>query len=94
MTERKPDHCQLCERPTRLTYHHLIPKKMHRRTRFQKQYGRDELNRGIWVCRKCHNGIHRLYDEMTLAKQFASLDALKQDPSLQRHVHWVRKQKS
>ena len=94
MTEAKPDQCQLCERPTRLTYHHLIPKKMHRRTRFQKHYGRDELNRGIWICRKCHNGIHRLYDEMTLAKQFASLDALKQDPLLQRHVHWVRKQKS
>lgn len=93
-TSKKPDHCQLCERRVHLSFHHLIPRKMHRRTRFQKQYDREALNSGIWVCRKCHNGIHRLYDEMTLAMQFTSLETLRQDADLQRHIGWVRKQKA
>lgn len=90
----KSEHCQLCKRPVPLTFHHLIPRKMHRRTRFQKQYNRDELNRGIWVCRKCHNGIHRLYDEMTLAMQLNRLETLQQDAALGRHIRWVQKQKA
>lgn len=89
----RPGHCALCERQISVTFHHLIPRKVHRRTRFRKDYSRDERNRGIWVCRKCHNGIHRFYDEMTLAKEFASLAALQSDERLQKHIGWVRKQK-
>jgi maltoporin len=76
-----------------MTFHHLIPKKMHRRTYFRKNYTKLELNQGIDICRKCHTGIHKRYDEMTLAKQFATLENLSSDPDLQQHFAWVAKQK-
>ena len=90
---QQPQHCQLCQRLVPLTFHHLIPRKVHRRTYFRKHYDKAGLNTGIWVCRRCHKGIHRLYDEMTLAKQFSNLDALKNDPTMQKHIAWVAKQK-
>ncbi|GGY37294.1 hypothetical protein GCM10011297_08000 [Bacterioplanes sanyensis] len=86
-------HCQLCQRQVDLTFHHLIPRKMHRRTYFRKHFSREERNLGIWICRRCHSGIHRLYDEMTLAKQLCTLPALLNDPAVQKHIAWVAKQK-
>lgn len=85
--------CACCGRMTTLTFHHLIPRKLHRRTAFKKRYSREELNQGIAVCRACHNGIHDLYNEMQLAKEFSNLNALLADAALQRHFAWVAKQK-
>lgn len=75
-----------------LTFHHLIPRKVHRRTHFRKHFSREQLACGIHVCRLCHSGIHRLYDELVLARRLATLDALRADPAIQRHCQWVRKQ--
>ena len=94
MQDHKPDNCILCKREVALTFHHLIPKKVHRRTFFRKNFTRDELARGIHVCRKCHKGIHRLFDEMHLAKELNPPDKLRADPDLARHVEWVARQKS
>jgi hypothetical protein len=89
----RPERCETCGRATVLTFHHLIPRKLHRRPRFKRLYSRDELNQGIHVCRSCHRGIHRAYDEMTLGARFATLERLLNDPDLQRHFAWVAKQK-
>ena len=94
MTNRsKQGTCPLCQRSCTLTFHHLIPRKLHRRTHFRKHYDKDQLNQGINICRKCHTGIHKQYDEMQLGKQFNTLAALKADEQLQRHFEWVSKQK-
>ena len=85
--------CATCGRRTRLTFHHLIPRKMHRRAYFRRNFSREELNRGIRVCRSCHTGIHRSFDEMTLAKHYASLETLLADERLARHFAWVARQK-
>ncbi|MGB2522028.1 MAG: hypothetical protein ACPIB3_00665 [Luminiphilus sp.] len=45
------------------------------------------------MCRLCHRGIHREYDEMTLARQFNTLTALMGDETLSRHFEWVAKQR-
>ncbi|KAB7624077.1 HNH endonuclease [Alkalilimnicola sp. S0819] len=87
------NHCALCGRREPLTLHHLIPRKVHRRARFAKRYRREELNQGVLVCRRCHDGIHRRYDEMTLATRLNTLEALRADPDLARHFAWVAKQK-
>ena len=89
----RPQSCATCGRRTALTFHHLIPRKLHRRPRFQKMYSREILNRGIHVCRLCHRGIHRSYDEMTLGREFSRLESLVEDPLLARHFGWVAKQK-
>ncbi len=95
MTTGADDHgdCALCRRSTRLTFHHLIPRKVHRRSFFRRKYSRDELQSGVDLCRLCHRGLHTLYDEMELAKRLSTLAALQQDPAVQKHVTWVRKQK-
>ncbi|MEM9530156.1 MAG: hypothetical protein AAGA23_04510 [Pseudomonadota bacterium] len=85
--------CPLCGRETPLTFHHLIPKKLHRRKRFRKRYSREELNRGVRICRLCHNGIHRMFDEMTLGQELNSLELLREQESLIRHARWVSKQR-
>ena len=87
------DLCVLCKQARELTFHHLIPRKMHRRTHFRKHFSKTELNQGIEVCRPCHKGLHRLYDEMTLAKQFYSLELLLTDPQIQKHIQWSGKLK-
>ncbi len=85
--------CQLCQRQTLLTFHHLIPKKMHRRKRFSKLYTKAELQQGVYLCRLCHKAIHKQYDELTLAQRFYSLALLQADEQLQRHIKWAAKQK-
>jgi len=85
--------CPLCRRMTALTFHHLIPKKMHRRSFFQKTYKREQLAIGIYICRQCHNGIHLLFDEMTLGKHFNTLEKLMLDEPLQKHFRWVARQR-
>ena len=86
------ERCALCERETVLTFHHLIPKKAHRRARFRKRYDRSELAAGIRICRLCHRGIHKLYDEIELAERFNTLAMLKSDAALARHISWVSRQ--
>lgn len=86
--------CMLCDRVVPLTFHHLIPKKVHRRKHYRKHFLKEQLQSGIFICRACHKAIHALYDEMTLAKQLSSLEALQADRALIKHVHWVRKQKA
>lgn len=85
--------CPLCGRTTDLTFHHLIPCKLHRRKYWQKHFTKEERNAGVDICRLCHNGIHDLYDEMTLGKQFTTLEALLADERIAKHAAWVAKQK-
>ena len=85
--------CACCRRRVPLTFHHLIPKKVHRRSHFKRNFKKAELQQGIAVCRLCHQGIHREYDEMTLARQFNTLTALMGDETLSRHFEWVAKQR-
>jgi len=86
--------CPLCQRHTQLTFHHLIPRKVHKRNFFAKSYSREQLNRGINICRPCNNGIHRCFDEMMLAKHYNRLEDLQAAPELAKHFSWVAKQRT
>ena len=86
--------CELCGRVKPLTFHHLIPKAVHGRKRYQKRHSKQELRtRGIHVCRLCHNGIHDLISERELADRFTTTESLLEHPALMRHIAWARKQK-
>ncbi len=85
--------CPLCQREISLTFHHLIPKKVHGRNYFQKKFKKAELRAGIDICRKCHDGIHDLYDEMQLGKAFNTLELIQEDAALAKHFAWVAKQR-
>jgi hypothetical protein len=76
-----------------LTFHHLIPKKLHRRPRYRRHFNREELALGVYVCRDCHDGIHATYSEVELAAALSSPEALAADPLLARHFAWVGRQR-
>ena len=85
--------CPFCQRPQPLTFHHLIPRKLHRRRRYQRTYTREVLGNGIYTCRDCHDAIHRAYDEQQLATTYASPEAIYSDPLLRRHFAWLSRQR-
>lgn len=85
--------CPFCNREVDLTFHHFIPKKVHGRKYYKKHYSKQDLNQGINICALCHKGIHRLYDETTLAKRLNNADVLLDDEALAKHFKWVSKQK-
>ncbi|MCA8952702.1 MAG: hypothetical protein KDE27_24540 [Planctomycetes bacterium] len=86
-------HCELCGAVRLLTFHHLIPRKLHRRPFYRRNHDRAALQAGVHLCRHCHRAVHRFFDEATLAKSYATLAALRAAPELQRHAAWARKQK-
>ena len=79
----QPEVCELCARPVALTRHHLIPKALHDKVYVQKRYPRHErITATLWVCRACHNQIHRLFSEKELALTYNSREALLSDERL------------
>lgn len=86
--------CELCGREKPLSFHHLIPKAVHGRKRFQRKHTKPEMrSRGIMICSLCHSGIHDLLSEKELAENFTTREALLQHPGIAKHVAWVKKQK-
>ena len=86
--------CELCGRAKPLSFHHLIPKAVHGRRRFQKRHSKDEMrSRGIYICRLCHSGIHDLLSARELAEKFTTREALLEHPAVAKHIAWVKKQK-
>jgi len=59
----------------------------------KKKFDKSALQQGLAVCRLCHRGIHRQYDEMTLAMRFNTAEALLGDEVLAKHFEWVAKQR-
>ena len=86
--------CELCQRETLLTEHHLIPRAVHRKKQFQRKFDKEEMrHRKLLVCRKCHKGIHRIIpDEKELARDYNTKEALLENERIVKHVKWVAKQ--
>lgn len=82
--------CELCARPVALTRHHLIPKALHDKVCVQRRFPRHErITATLWVCRACHNQIHRLFSEKELALTFNTREALLSDERLRTFVEWL-----
>ncbi|NJL20584.1 MAG: hypothetical protein HC895_06830 [Leptolyngbyaceae cyanobacterium SM1_3_5] len=78
--------CQLCDRSVdRLTLHHLVPRQVTKRKQI-------DTSPTVEICAACHRQIHTLFDNKVLAQELNSIDALKQNPSMQRFLRWVQKQ--
>ena len=94
-SSRRPDSCELCGRAKPLTFHHLIPRKNHRRPRFRRRYSNHEMrHRGLYLCGPCHRGIHDLIpDESELGERYTTRELLLAHEGIARHVAWVAKQK-
>jgi 5-methylcytosine-specific restriction protein A len=72
--------CALCGRQvSRLSKHHVVPKS-------------EGGLLTVWLCSACHRTVHSFFTNRTLAKEKYSIDALRQDPDIQRYLAWVCKQ--
>ncbi|KAJ3357903.1 hypothetical protein GGF32_000793 [Allomyces javanicus] len=93
--EGEPGTCELCARgPMRLSFHHLIPKKVHKKMFKRGLYSKEEMHtRGAMLCRQCHSAVHRFFDHETLATQYATVAALLGAEEVQRWVAFQSKQK-
>lgn len=71
--------CFLCGRPlgARVQWHHPVPKS---------RGGRETVP----VHPICHRAIHAAIDNKTLARDYASADALRAHPDIARFLDWIR----
>ncbi len=94
--ERTAGPCELCGRSGQsLSFHHLIPRHCHRKRRFRQRFTIEEMRRrGLWLCRRCHGGLHDLIlDEKALGWSYNPRDLLLAHEGVRKHVEWVRKQR-
>ena len=75
--------CGLCEREVQATSrHHLVP----------REEG-DKHGPIVELCQPCHSSVHRFLSNRALARQYASVEALRDAEELQTYLRWIRKQR-
>ena len=88
--------CDLCGRLLKegTTSHHLVPRAVHCKKRFQRRFSKDEMRTTVELCRDCHRAVHDLVpDEKDIAQNYYTVDLLKEHPAIAKFLTWVRKQK-
>lgn len=91
----KMQECTLCKREIgELTFHHLIPRKMHDKKYIKKMHPQlDFKSHGIYVCKPCHQSIHLYISHRELASYYYSVDKLLQHKVLQKFISFNSKQR-
>jgi len=85
--------CELCGRENELTFHHLIPVCLHKNKWFKKNYTREEMSKGINVCKyDCHREIHNIISEKELGRSFNTLEKLLRHPKIKKYIKYIRNQ--
>lgn len=84
--------CALCHRTVSyLTRHHLIPRTRHKNKRNKKMFARQDVKtRIVHLCRPCHHNIHVVLNNKELERDYNTLAALQQHPSITKFTAWVR----
>lgn len=105
--EELPDYssCDMCERHMKLTFHHLIPKALHRKY-IKKNRLPSNLtaepgfkmgaflgNFGAYLCRPCHSAVHRCEPNRALAEEYNTIDRLLAHPKIGAWAAFNSKQK-
>jgi hypothetical protein len=75
--------CELCEREVeRTSRHHLLP----------KQKG-GKHTRTVDLCQPCHSTIHRTFTNTELARQFTTIEALREAEQMAVYLEWIRRRR-
>jgi hypothetical protein len=76
----EPVFCPICERvipDDQMGKHHLVPKSKGGKTT-------------VRLHRVCHDQIHAIFTDSQLAKTFCTIEAILEDPAVQKFVAWVK----
>jgi 5-methylcytosine-specific restriction endonuclease McrA len=88
--QKKPAACELCARDwVPLTYHHLVPRAVHAKARARGWHPAWRLDAVAWLCRACHDFVHRAASNEELAQRWWSVERLRQRDDVQAWVRWV-----
>ena len=84
--------CELCQSEAAHNFHHLIPRTLHTNKWFKKRYTRQQLARGLDLCRGCHRAVHRLIpSQKELGRHFNTRRKLLDHPKVGKYVAWKRR---
>ena len=87
-----PQACELCARAwIPLTYHHLIPRATHDKARKRGWHPEWRLDAVAWLCRACHDFVHRVASNEELARQWYTVERLTAREDVMAWVAWVGK---
>ncbi|KAL2151294.1 hypothetical protein VTH82DRAFT_6392 [Thermothelomyces myriococcoides] len=82
--------CEICGRDwINLSYHHLIPRKVHDKVVKRGWHREDELENVAWLCGACHRFVHRFRDHEELARNYYTVDRLLEAEEVRRWAAWV-----
>lgn len=86
-TDTKPEACELCERSwIPLTQHHLVPRAIASKAVKRGWVDDRETSNLAWLCRACHNFVHRMASHEELAKDGRSIQQLLDRHDIQKWV--------
>ena len=84
--------CDICRRSwVPLTFHHLIPKGVHEKVLKRGWHTEDQLNNVAWLCRACHEFVHRVASLEQLAKEWYTVEKLLDREDVRSFGEWVGK---
>lgn len=82
--------CEICDRDwIPLSYHHLIPRKVHAKVLKRGWHEEWKLNSVAWLCRACHSFVHRMASNEELAREWYTVDRILQREDVQDWAKWV-----
>ena len=84
--------CLFCHRDLPLTFHHLIPKSLHKKQWIKRRFTKNSLQDGILICRDCHDALHKMISRKECATTYNSCEKILQHPDFSNFVRWVKKQ--
>ena len=86
------DQCEMCERVTPLTRHHLFPTSEHDFIKKRNLCPPDRsLHEVAAVCRLCHTAIHGFADERTLGESYNTVESLLEVEELRKFAKYMSK---
>ena len=86
--------CDFCSREKPLTFHHFIPRTLHKSKYYKKNYESSYLsNHGVNLCKDCHKSIHRMFTNKELGKFYNTKQKLLSNKKFRNYLKWAKKQK-
>lgn len=83
--------CELCKREKDLTFHHLIPVCLHSNKWFKKNFTKEEMEKGIYICEiDCHPEIHRLIPEKEMGRYYNTKQDLLNHSKVKKYINWIK----
>jgi len=83
--------CELCGRENVLTFHHFIPRTLHSNSWFKREYTREELQKGAYLCKHdCHKEIHKYIPPKEMGFSFNTIEKLLRHKKVRKYVKWIK----